>query len=139
MIVTVLYRMAGSPEVTGTTRFTDLQKDAYYEKAVMWAEGNGIAQGISETQFAPEQTATRQQMAAFLYRYAKFQGMDVSSQKDLSDYVDYEKLDDYAKPAMAWAVENGIIWGTEKNTLSPRMTLPREQCATMLYRFRNAA
>lgn len=139
MIVTVLYRMAGSPEVTGTTRFTDLQKDAYYEKAVMWAEGNGIAQGISETQFAPEQTATRQQMAAFLYRYAKLQGMDVSSQKDLGDYVDYEKVDDYAKPAMAWAVDTGIILGTEKNTLSPRMTLPREQCATMLYRLLKAA
>ena len=139
MIVTVLYRMAGSPEVTGTTRFTDLQKDAYYEKAVMWAEGNGIAQGISETQFAPEQTATRQQMAAFLYRYAKLQGMDVSSQKDLGGYVDYEKVDDYAKPAMAWAVDTGIILGTEKNTLSPRMTLPREQCATMLYRLLKAA
>ena len=138
MIVTVLYRMAGSPEVTGTTRFTDLQKDADYEKAVMWAEGNGIAQGLSETQFAPEQTATRQQMAAFLYRYAKLQGMDVSSQKDLGGYVDYEKVDDYAKPAMAWAVDTGIILGTEKNTLSPRMTLPREQCATMLYRLLKA-
>ena len=139
MVVTVLYRMAGEPEVTGATRFTDLQKDAYYEKAVMWAEKNGIAQGISETQFAPDQTTTRQQMVAFLYRYAKLQGMDVSSRKDLSNYVDYEKVHDYAKPAMAWAVENGIVLGTEKNTLSPRMTLPREQCATMLYRLLKAA
>ena len=139
MIVSVLYRMAGSPEVTGTTSFTDLQKGAYYVNAVTWAAENGVAYGISETEFAPEQSATRQQMAAFLYRYAKLQGMDVSKQDDLSAYKDIGTVDQYAKPAVAWAVENGILFGTEKDTLSPNMTLPREQCAAMIYRLRNAA
>lgn len=139
MIVSVLYRMAGSPEVTGTTSFTDLQKGAYYVNAVTWATENGVAYGISETEFAPEQSATRQQMAAFLYRYAKLQGMDVSKQDDLSAYKDIGTVDQYAKPAVAWAVENGILFGTEKDTLSPNMTLPREQCAAMIYRLRDAA
>ncbi len=139
MVVSVLYRMAGSPEVTGTTSFTDLQKGAYYVKAVTWAAENGVAYGISETEFAPDQPASRQQMAAFLYRYAKLQGMNVSKQNDLSAYKDRGTVDKYAKPAVAWAVENGIIFGTGEDTLSPNTTLPREQCAAMLYRFRNAA
>ena len=139
MIVSVLYRMAGSPQVTGTSKFTDLKKDAYYEKAVIWAEENGIAYGVSKTEFAPEQATTRQQMAAFLYRYAKLRGMDVSGQNDLSAFRDSGTVDAYAKTAVAWAVDSGIIFGTETDTLSPNMTLPREQCAAMLYRLMKTA
>ncbi len=139
MIVSVLYRMAGSPQVSGTSKFTDLKKDAYYEKAVIWAEENGIAYGVSKTEFAPEQATTRQQMAAFLYRYAKLQGMDVSGQNSLSAFRDSGTVDAYAKTAVAWAVDTGIIFGTETDTLSPKMTLPREQCAAMLYRFMKTA
>ena len=139
MIVSVLYRMAGSPRVTGTSKFTDLQKGAYYEQAVTWAEENGIAYGVSKTEFAPDQATTRQQMAAFLYRYAKLKGMDVSGQNDLSAFRDSGAVDAYAKTAVAWAVDSGIIFGTETDTLSPNMTLPREQCAAMLYRFMKKA
>ena len=139
MIVSVLYRMAGSPQVTGTSKFTDLQKGAYYEQAVTWAEENGIAYGVSKTEFAPDQATTRQQMAAFLYRYAKLKGMDVSGQNDLSAFRDSGAVDAYAKTAVAWAVDSGIIFGTETDTLSPNMTLPREQCAAMLYRFMKTA
>ena len=134
MVVTVLYRMAGSPDVTGTSTFTDLRKGAYYEKAVIWAAENDIAQGFSKTTFAPEQTVSRQQMAAFLYRYAKLQGMDVSGQSDLSGFKDNGSVAQYAKTAMAWAVNAGIIQGTAADTLAPTDALLRQQCAVMLYR-----
>ena len=99
----------------------------------------GIAYGVSKTEFAPEQATTRQQMAAFLYRYAKLRGMDVSGQNDLSAFRDSGTVDAYAKTAVAWAVDSGIIFGTETDTLSPNMTLPREQCAAMLYRLMKTA
>ena len=139
MVVTVLYRMVGSPEVTGTATFTDLRKGAFYEKAVIWAAENGIAQGYDKNTFAPDQIISRQQMAAFLYRYAKLQGMDVTGQSDLSGFKDSKDVGKYAETAMAWAVDAGIIQGTTSDTLSPKATLPREQCAVMLYRLGKAA
>ena len=137
MVVTVLYRMAGSPDVTGTSTFTDLRKGAYYEKAVIWAAENDIAQGYNKATFAPDQTVSRQQMAAFLYRYAKIQGMDVSGQSDLSGFKDNGSVGQYAKTAMAWAVNAGIIQGTATDTLAPTDVLLRQQCAVMLYRLEN--
>lgn len=139
MVVTVLYRMAGSPEVSGTATFTDLRKGAYYEKAVIWAAENGIAQGYDKNTFAPDQTISRQQMAAFLYRYAKLQGMDVTGRSDLSGFKDSKDVGKYAETAMAWAVDAGIIQGTTTNTLAPKAVLPRQQCAVMLYRLSKAA
>ena len=139
MVVTVLYRMAGSPEVSGTATFTDLRKGAYYEKAVIWAAENGIAQGYDKNTFAPDQTISRQQMAAFLYRYAKLQGMDVTGQSDLSGFKDSKDVGKYAETAMAWAVDAGIVQGTTSSTLSPKAVLPRQQCAVMLYRLSKAA
>lgn len=137
MVVTVLYRMAGSPDVTGTSTFTDLRKGAYYEKAVIWAAENDIAQGYNKATFAPDQTVSRQQMAAFLYRYAKLKGMDVSGQSDLSGFKDNGSVGQYAKAAMAWAVNAGIIQGTATDTLAPTDALLRQQCAVMLYRLEN--
>lgn len=137
MVVTVLYRMAGSPDVTGTSTFTDLRKGAYYEKAVIWAAENDIAQGYNKATFAPDQTVSRQQMAAFLYRYAKLKGMDVSGQSDLSGFKDNGSVGQYAKTAMAWAVNAGIIQGTATDTLAPTDVLLRQQCAVMLYRLEN--
>lgn len=139
MVVTVLYRMVGSPEVSGTATFNDLRKGAYYEKAVIWAAENGIAQGYDKNTFAPDQTISRQQMAAFLYRYAKLQGMDVTGQSDLSGFKDSKDVGKYAETAMAWAVDAGIIQGTTSSTLSPKAVLPRQQCAVMLYRLSKAA
>ena len=139
MAMTVLYRMAGSPEVTGTATFTDLRKGAFYEKAVIWAAKNGIAQGYDKNTFAPDQIISRQQMATFLYRYAKLQGVDVTGQGNLSGYKDCKDVGKYAEAAMAWAVDAGIIQGTTTTTLSPKAMLPRQQCAVMLYRLSKAA
>ena len=139
MVITALYRMAGSPEVTGTATFTDLRKGAYYETAVIWAEENGIAQGYNQATFAPDQNVSRQQMAAFLYRYAKLQGMDVSGQNDLYGYQDGGDVSPYAKAALAWAVDAGVIKGYSEVTLAPKGDLLRQQCAAMLYRLSKAA
>lgn len=78
MVATVLYRMAGSPEVTGTTPFTDVKEDRYYSDAVVWCYQNGITMGVTETRFGVDSTASRQQVATFLYRLADFMGYDVS-------------------------------------------------------------
>lgn len=111
----------------GTATFTDLRKGAYYEKAVIWAAENGIAQGYDKNTFAPDQTISRQQMAAFLYRYAKLQGMDITGQSDLSGFKDSKDVGKYAETAMAWAVDAGIVQGTTSSTLSPKAVLPRQQ------------
>ena len=87
-VVTLLYRMAGEPAVTGASGFVDVPADAWYASAVRWAEEKGIAQGVGASYFAPTQAVTRQEMAVFLYRYGQEAGYDVSGQASLSRYAD---------------------------------------------------
>ena len=134
MAVTVLYRMAGEPEVTGTVTFTDVKEDAYYYQALVWAVENGITTGMDDTRFAPNANVTREQMVTFLYRYAKASGADVSKQADLSQYRDVKQVSEYAEEAMAWAVGSGILQGMEQNLLAPRGTATRAQAAAILMR-----
>ncbi|MBE6944686.1 MAG: hypothetical protein E7459_01185 [Ruminococcaceae bacterium] len=133
MVVTTLYRMAGSPEVNGENNFTDLTQD-WYAAAVQWAVETGVTTGYSETIFAPNAPITREQLATMLYRYAKACGMDVSAQADLSGYTDAGKISSWALTAMAWANAEGIIQGDSETTLSPRATSTRAQLAMVLTR-----
>ena len=135
MLVTVLYRLASEPEVTGTTAFTDLKAGEYYCNAVLWAMQNGITEGVDETHFAPNKAVTREQMVTFLYRYAELTGMDVTAKADITTYADHAKVGTYAADAMAWAVASGLIKGMGNNTLAPRGTAIRAQVAMVLYRF----
>ena len=139
MAVTVLYRMAGEPEVTGTVTFTDVKEDAYYYQALVWAVENGITTGMDDTRFAPNANVTREQMVTFLYRYAKASGADVSKQADLSQYRDVKQVSEYAEEAMAWAVGSGILQGMEQNLLAPRGTATRAQAAAILMRYSELA
>ncbi len=134
-IVTVLYRMAGSPEVTAETAFTDVPADSFYADAVAWAVENGITSGVSATAFNPNGSVTREQMVTFLYRYAKLSGADVTTTGDLSAYSDAADVSSWAVDAMVWAVENGIISGVTADTLVPAATTNRAQVATVLMRF----
>lgn len=135
-MVTVLYRMAGSPQVTGTTPFQDLpQGEYFYADALVWAYEAGIAKGVTETKFAPKGSMTREQMVTFLARYAAFCGYSLETKGDISGYQDGNRVSHYAKGAIAWAVENGLIVGTSKTTLSPRNLATRAQVATVLVRF----
>lgn len=134
MIVTMLYRLAGEPDAENPTPFTDVARNKYYANAVAWAYENEIAMGVTDTRFAPEAPATREQVVTFLYRYAKFVGMDVSAQGSLRDFSDGQTVSAYAEEAVAWAVGRGLLVGDNGNLL-PRDTATRAQLATIIFRF----
>ena len=138
MLVTVLYRMAGSPAVDAPSGFTDVADGQWYSDAIAWAAANGIVNGVSETSFDPDAAITREQMAAILYRYAAYWELDVSAEADLSAYADASSVSGYAQAAMQWAVANGVINGTSATTLEPAGTATRAQAATVLVRFQNS-
>ena len=133
-LVTILYRLAGEPEVSGTSGFTDVEADTWYTDAVVWAAENGIVNGTTDTTFAPGEDITREQLVTILYRYAESKGYDVSASADLSGYPDAGQVQDYAQPAMAWAVAEGIVEGVDGN-LNPAGNATRAQIATILMRF----
>ena len=137
MLVTVLWRYAGSP-VEGTNDFTDVSKDAWYAQAVAWAAKNGVVTGVGDGKFDPEGKITREQMAAILYRYSKALGLDVSQTAELSAFPDGSKTSDYAKEALSWAVAEGLITGTKNGSstyLDPQGSATRAQVATILMRY----
>ena len=135
MIVTILYRQAGSPAVTGSAAFTDVEADTWYTDAVNWASANGIVSGYGEGKFGPNDPITREQMAAILCRYASYKGMDVTKRADLSAFSDAGQVSDYALETMRWAVAEGLITGTSETTLSPAGSATRAQAALILMRF----
>ena len=134
-LVTILYRLEGEPEVSGTSGFTDVEADTWYTDAVVWAAENGIVNGVSETEFAPGKDITREQLATILFRYAEAKGYDVSARVDLSAYPDADQIQSYAAESVAWAVAEGLIQGFEDNTLRPAGNATRAQIATILMRF----
>ena len=136
MLVTVLYRAAGSPEMTVTTNFTDLDANSYYYNAVVWANAMGVVTGITETTFSPDAPVTREQIAVILYRYANLNGnTDGVTGANLDVYSDRNQLDDYAVRGMSWAVSRGIVTGTSATTLSPISPATRAQVVVMLHRY----
>lgn len=134
MTVTVLHRIAGSPEATSANPFTDVSDDAWYNEAVSWAVEENITSGVSDARFAPNENVTREQLVTFLYRYALSMDMEMGA-ASLEGYSDYFIVSDYAKPAFGWAVYAGIISGTDASHLSPQADATRAQCATILTRF----
>jgi len=137
MIVTILYRLEGEPEVTGAATFTDVKAGAYYEKAVIWAEKNGIVNGYGDGRFGPDDNITREQMAAILYRYSKFKGYDVSvgENTNILSYKDALSISEYAVPAMQWACGAGLIRGDDTGSLLPVKNATRAESAAILHRF----
>lgn len=135
MVVTILYRMAGEPEVKSAMPFTDVKEGQYYAKAVTWAYENGIATGMTDTLFAPNSAATREQIVTFLYRYARFAGLDVSARGDLTGFPDSSAVSDYAKDTVSWAVGTGLLVGDEAGRLLPKVSGSRVQLATLITRF----
>lgn len=134
-LVTVLYRAAGSPSVTVSTNFEDLDVGSYYYSAVVWANVNGIVNGTSDTTFSPDSRLTRQQLAAILYRYARAFGGNTSYIGNLSHFTDRHQVDSYATTPMIWAVSHEIISGTSDTTLSPLSTATRAQVVVILHRY----
>jgi hypothetical protein len=135
MIVTILYRMEKEPSVSAGAAFSDVKPGQYYANAVAWASQNGIVSGYGDGRFGPNDTITREQMAAILYRYAGYKNQDVSAAADISAFADAGSISNYSVQALQWAVSEGLITGTTDTTLSPRGSAQRCEVATILMRF----
>ncbi|MBQ6810439.1 MAG: S-layer homology domain-containing protein, partial [Firmicutes bacterium] len=134
-IVTILYRIAGEPEVEGTSPFTDVEVDSWYEDAVIWAASEGIAKGVTTTLFAPNEYITREQMATFFYRYSEVNGYSLTTGADLSRFSDADEISVYALEPMDWAVTEGLIQGNGNGEICPGDNASRAQIATILERY----
>jgi hypothetical protein len=135
MIVTVLWRIEGEPEVEDTTTFKDVKSGTWYSTAVAWASQNKIVEGYSSTQFGPEDEITREQFATILFRYANYKGYDTSHVGDIDSFVDAEHVSSYAEAAMIWANGAGLMNGREGNAIAPKGSAKRSEAATLIYRF----
>ncbi len=134
-LVTILYRLSGQPAPSGDSGFSDVETGTWYTDAVAWAAQNGIVNGVSDTQFVPGDDITREQLAVILYRYATYQGYDVSQRADLSGFVDAGTISTYAQEALSWANAQGLVLGFEDDSLRPQGTATRAQIAAVLMRF----
>ena len=136
-LVTMLWRHDGEPSVNYALPFTDVSGGEWYAEAVRWAAGEGIVNGVSETEFAPNAAVTREQLAAILHRYTQHKGYDVSigESTNILSYSDFASISEYAISAMQWACGEGIITGVTESTLEPRGTATRAQSAAILMRF----
>ncbi len=136
MIVTILYRLEGSPNVIYTGELLDVPANMYYATAVDWAAANGILTGYGNGKFGPDDPITREQMAAILWRYAKYKGVDVSAGENTNilSYNDFAEISEYAIPAMQWVCGEGIIGGYN-GYLTPGDSATRGQVAAILHRY----
>ena len=137
-IVTILWRLSGSPVVNYLMDFDDVDPAAYYAEAIRWATSEGIAGGYGGGVFGPDDPITREQLAVMLHRYAQHEGYDVSIGEDTNilSYADAFDVSEYAVSALQWACGAGIISGTgDGSTLSPQGRATRAQAATVLMRF----
>lgn len=137
-IVTILWRLSGSPVVNYLMDFDDVDPAAYYAEAIRWATSEGIAGGYGGGVFGPDDPITREQLAVMLHRYAQHEGYDVSIGEDTNilSYADAFDVSEYAVSALQWACGAGIISGTgDGSTLTPQGEATRAQAATVLMRF----
>lgn len=131
---TILYRMAGSPSVSYSNVFPDVQDGYFFTSPVLWAYGNQVITGYENGIFGPGDLITREQMAVLMYRYAKYCGLNTKDSADLNSFPDAGKVSGFSKEAMRWAVGAGLIQG-DQGTLNPQGNASRAHCATIITRF----
>lgn len=136
MFVTVLYRSENEPKISMQNEFSDVQSGEYYEKAVLWAKENGIVNGYSETEFAPHNNITREQIATMVYRYAQYKKADMSvgENTNILSYEDFDEISEYAIPAIQWVCGRGIMQGETASTINPKSIATRAQTAAIFMR-----
>ncbi len=137
-LAVIFYRTEGSPKVEGKNSFTDVvygPGTAWYYDAVTWAEQSGVVGGYGDGRFGPGNPITREQLAAFFYRYAQYKGYDMTATGSLDRFTDKDKVSQWSKQPLIWAVSSGIVNGTGDNLLSPKGTATRAHIAAMLHRF----
>ena len=135
MVVTILYRMAGSPAANTYTGFYDVPENEYYAGPIAWALYTKVATGYSDTKFGPNDSITREQMAAFFHRYAAYCGFDTTERTDISKFSDASEVHSYALDSVRWAYASGLLNGTSETTLDPLGNATRAQIATNIQRF----
>ena len=136
MLVTILYRNEGEPATNRSIPFADIDMSAYYASAVIWAQQNGIVNGVTETEFAPDANITREQIAAIMFRYAVYKGMEaVTLEENLIAFADADEINEYAISALNWAVGSGLINGKTESTLCPQDNATRAEIAAILHRY----
>lgn len=136
MLVTVLYRMEKEPTAEGDgKRFADVPAGAYYAKAVAWASAKGIVAGYSDTQFGPEDTITREQLAVILNRYATYKGYNTSKTADLAAFQDADQISEWARVPVQWANAMKLLNGRTSTTLAPKGSATRAEVAKILVTF----
>ena len=139
-VVTMLWRLEGSPACVGMSEYSDVDNEEWYGPAVRWANAEGIVNGYDDGRFGPNDAVTREQLVAILYRYAQYKKMDVSVGEDTNilSYDDAFDVSSWAMSAMQWAVGSGVVNGLEKNgvlVLAPFDSSTRAVVATMFWRF----
>ena len=134
MMATILWRMEGSLAPKGENSFTDVEAGRWYADAITWAAENGIFAGYSMDKFGPDDPITREQLTAIFYRYADYKGYKLTVTGNLDKFEDADKITDYAKTVMQWAVGNGLIKGKSETLLDPQGTATRAEIAAMLHR-----
>ena len=135
MMATILWRMEGSLAPKGENSFTDVEAGMWYADAITWTTENGIFAGYSKDKFGPDDPITREQLTAIFYRYADYKGYKLTVTENLDKFEDADKITDYAKMVMQWAVGNGLIKGKSENLLDPQGTATRAEISAMLHRF----
>lgn len=133
MFITILWRAAGSPSASGGS-FTDLTED-WYRQAAEWGAENGIVKGVGQGLFDPDSPITREQMAVMMYNFAAFMGLPTENSGRVDGFKDSGDISEYARDAMAWAIENGLIEGHDDGRLEPQGKALRSHCAALLHRF----
>ncbi|MCI8618649.1 MAG: S8 family serine peptidase [Oscillospiraceae bacterium] len=134
-MMALLYRLEGEPDVEAQTPFADVKQELYYAKAIAWAYANGIAYGVSHEAFAPEAEVTREQMAAFLARYAAWKGVYKEAEGNLAQFTDSNQVSAYAANSILWAVDNSILSGYTDCTLRPLGNATRAEAANMFMNY----
>ena len=135
MMATILWRMAGSPAPKGNNSFIDVEAGTWYTDAITWTAENGIFLGYGNNKVGPNDSITREQLAAIFFRYADYKGCDMTAKGELDKFRDAGKISDYARAAMQWAVGSGLIQGKPDGVLDPQGTATRAEIAAMLHRF----
>ncbi|MBR7032574.1 MAG: S-layer homology domain-containing protein [Clostridia bacterium] len=138
MVATVLWRREGSPKPTAPSGFSDVPAGAWYADAVAWAKETGVVNGMTATTFSPNGYITREQLATMLFRFSSSAPVSVPERADLTPFADDEKTSGWAKESLEWAVEAGLINGTDGNRLLPSGNATREQFAAIIERYDNS-
>lgn len=135
MLVTILYRSEGEPATNKSIPFADVDMSAYYANAVVWAQQNGIVKGISETEYAPEMSVTREQLATVMFRYAQFKGMDAVTAEENLGFNDASDISDWAVAAMNWGVGRDYIFSRTEGSIAPKAAATRAEIAAFIHRY----